>query len=153
MADPAAGERFYSEFLGLAVTQRACPGAMFFTAGGFRTVQGDLLLRAVQNYALEVSSFWNRVTSNLISSQPSIAPSDSGAPRPDQTIHVRPASRKGSFSPPVVVATIAKRDAIRRPRDAGAAFWRRRVCFRPRQGGFLEHSGFVAGGSFVDHWT
>jgi hypothetical protein len=83
VADPAAGKRFYSEFLGLAVTQRACSGALFFTAGAFRTVQGDLLLRAVQNYALEVSSFWNRVTSNLISSQPSIAPSDSGDNHPD----------------------------------------------------------------------
>ncbi|MGD0813470.1 MAG: hypothetical protein ABSA83_07690 [Verrucomicrobiota bacterium] len=73
MADLAAAERFYSEFLGLAVTQRAYPGALFFAVGGFRTVQGDLLPWAVQNYSFEVSSFWNRVTSNLISSQSSIA--------------------------------------------------------------------------------
>jgi len=32
VADLAAAERFYSEFLGLAVTQRSCPGALFFAA-------------------------------------------------------------------------------------------------------------------------
>jgi hypothetical protein len=97
--------------------QRAYPGALYFAAAGFRAVQGDLL-RAVQSYTFEMSRFWQRVTSNLISSQLSIAPSDSNAPQPDQTIHARQASRKVSFSPPVVVATIAKRDVIRRPRDA-----------------------------------
>ncbi|HXP60015.1 MAG TPA: VOC family protein [Dongiaceae bacterium] len=35
VADLAAAERFYSEFLGLAVTQRSCPGALFFAAGGY----------------------------------------------------------------------------------------------------------------------
>src|SRR6266404_5785639 len=33
--DLAAAERFYSEFLGLAVVQRSCPGALFFAAGGY----------------------------------------------------------------------------------------------------------------------
>ena len=33
--DLAAAERFYSEFLGLAVMQRSCPGALFFAAGGY----------------------------------------------------------------------------------------------------------------------
>src|SRR5579862_449264 len=33
--DLAAAERFYSEFLGLAVTQRSYPGALFFAAGGY----------------------------------------------------------------------------------------------------------------------
>jgi catechol 2,3-dioxygenase len=33
--DLAAAERFYSEFLGLVVTQRSYPGALFFAAGGY----------------------------------------------------------------------------------------------------------------------
>ncbi len=33
--DLAAAERFYSEFLGLAVVQRSYPGALFFAAGGY----------------------------------------------------------------------------------------------------------------------
>jgi len=33
--DLAAAERFYNEFLGLAVTQRSYPGALFFGAGGY----------------------------------------------------------------------------------------------------------------------
>jgi catechol 2,3-dioxygenase len=33
--DLAAAERFYSEFLGLAVTQRSYPGALFFAAGSY----------------------------------------------------------------------------------------------------------------------
>lgn len=33
--DLAEAERFYSEFLGLAVTQRSYPGALFFAAGGY----------------------------------------------------------------------------------------------------------------------
>ena len=33
--DLAVAERFYSEFLGLAVTQRSYPGALFFAAGGY----------------------------------------------------------------------------------------------------------------------
>lgn len=33
--DLAAAERFYSEFLGLAVMQRSYPGALFFAAGGY----------------------------------------------------------------------------------------------------------------------
>jgi len=35
VGDLAAAERFYSEFLGLAVTQRTYPGALFFAAGGY----------------------------------------------------------------------------------------------------------------------
>jgi catechol 2,3-dioxygenase len=35
VADLAAAERFYSEFLGLAVTQRSYSGALFFAAGGY----------------------------------------------------------------------------------------------------------------------
>jgi catechol 2,3-dioxygenase len=35
VGDLAAAERFYSEFLGLAVTQRSYPGALFFAAGGY----------------------------------------------------------------------------------------------------------------------
>jgi catechol 2,3-dioxygenase len=35
VADLIAAERFYSEFLGLAVTQRSYPGALFFAAGGY----------------------------------------------------------------------------------------------------------------------
>jgi catechol 2,3-dioxygenase len=35
VADLATAERFYSEFLGLAVTQRTYPGALFFAAGGY----------------------------------------------------------------------------------------------------------------------
>ncbi len=35
VADLRAAERFYSEFLGLAVTQRSYPGALFFAAGGY----------------------------------------------------------------------------------------------------------------------
>ena len=35
VADLAAAERFYGEFLGLAVTQRSYPGALFFAAGGY----------------------------------------------------------------------------------------------------------------------
>ncbi len=35
VADLAAAERFYHEFLGLAVTQRSYPGALFFSAGGY----------------------------------------------------------------------------------------------------------------------
>jgi len=35
VVDLAAAERFYSEFLGLAVTQRSYPGALFFAAGGY----------------------------------------------------------------------------------------------------------------------
>jgi len=35
VADLAVGERFFSEFLGLAVTQRSYPGALFFAAGGY----------------------------------------------------------------------------------------------------------------------
>jgi len=35
VADLAAAERFYSEFLGLAVTQRSYPGALFFAAGAY----------------------------------------------------------------------------------------------------------------------
>jgi catechol 2,3-dioxygenase len=35
VADLAAAERFYSEFLGLAVTQRSYPGALFFAADGY----------------------------------------------------------------------------------------------------------------------
>src|SRR6266436_7539269 len=34
-ADLEVAERFYSEFLGLAVTQRSYPGALFFAAGGY----------------------------------------------------------------------------------------------------------------------
>src|SRR5258707_7379992 len=33
--DLAAAERFYSEFLGLGVTQRSYPGALFFAADGY----------------------------------------------------------------------------------------------------------------------
>jgi catechol 2,3-dioxygenase len=33
--DLAVAERFYSEFLGMAVTQRSYPGALFFAAGGY----------------------------------------------------------------------------------------------------------------------
>ena len=33
--DLGAAERFYSEFLGFAVTQRSYPGALFFAAGGY----------------------------------------------------------------------------------------------------------------------
>jgi catechol 2,3-dioxygenase len=33
--DLAAAERFYSDFLGLAVTQRSYPGALFFAAGAY----------------------------------------------------------------------------------------------------------------------
>jgi len=33
--DLSAAERFYSQFLGLAVTQRSCPGALFFAAGDY----------------------------------------------------------------------------------------------------------------------
>lgn len=33
--DLTAAERFYSEFLGFAVTQRTYPGALFFAAGGY----------------------------------------------------------------------------------------------------------------------
>jgi catechol 2,3-dioxygenase len=33
--DLSATERFYSEFLGLAVSQRSYPGALFFAAGGY----------------------------------------------------------------------------------------------------------------------
>ena len=35
VADLGASERFYTEFLGLAVTQRSYPGALFFAAGGY----------------------------------------------------------------------------------------------------------------------
>jgi catechol 2,3-dioxygenase len=35
VSDLSAAERFYSEFLGLAVTQRSYPGALFFAAGGY----------------------------------------------------------------------------------------------------------------------
>jgi len=35
VADLAAAERFYSEFLGFTVTQRSYPGALFFAAGGY----------------------------------------------------------------------------------------------------------------------
>jgi len=35
VADLAVAERFYSEFLGLAVTQRSYSGALFFAAGGY----------------------------------------------------------------------------------------------------------------------
>ena len=35
VADLAVAERFYSEFLGLAVIQRSYPGALFFAAGGY----------------------------------------------------------------------------------------------------------------------
>jgi catechol 2,3-dioxygenase len=35
VADLAAAERFYREFLGLAVTQRSYPGALFFSAGSY----------------------------------------------------------------------------------------------------------------------
>ncbi len=35
MADLGVAERFYSEFLGLAVTQRSYPGALFFATGGY----------------------------------------------------------------------------------------------------------------------
>ncbi len=35
VADLVAAERFYAEFLGLAVTQRSYPGALFFAAGGY----------------------------------------------------------------------------------------------------------------------
>ncbi len=35
VADLSATERFYSEFLGLAVTQRSYPGALFFAAGNY----------------------------------------------------------------------------------------------------------------------
>jgi len=35
VADLVAAERFYSEFLGLAVTQRSYPGALFFAANGY----------------------------------------------------------------------------------------------------------------------
>jgi catechol 2,3-dioxygenase len=35
VSDLAAAERFYHEFLGLAVTQRSYPGALFLSAGGY----------------------------------------------------------------------------------------------------------------------
>jgi catechol 2,3-dioxygenase len=35
VADLAAAERFYREFLGLAVTQRSYPGALFLSVGGY----------------------------------------------------------------------------------------------------------------------
>jgi len=35
VADLAQAEQFYSDFLGLAVTQRTYPGALFFAAGGY----------------------------------------------------------------------------------------------------------------------
>jgi catechol 2,3-dioxygenase len=35
VAELAAAERFYSEFLGFTVTQRSYPGALFFAAGGY----------------------------------------------------------------------------------------------------------------------
>lgn len=35
VAELAAAERFYKDFLGLAVTQRSYPGALFFSAGGY----------------------------------------------------------------------------------------------------------------------
>jgi catechol 2,3-dioxygenase len=35
VGDLAAAERFYHEFLGLAVTQRSYPGALFLSAGGY----------------------------------------------------------------------------------------------------------------------
>ena len=35
VADLAAAERFYRDFLGLAVTQRSYPGALFLSAGGY----------------------------------------------------------------------------------------------------------------------
>jgi catechol 2,3-dioxygenase len=35
VADLAAAERFYREYLGLAVTQRSYPGALFLAAGGY----------------------------------------------------------------------------------------------------------------------
>ena len=35
VADLAAADRFYHEFLGLAVTTRSYPGALFFSAGGY----------------------------------------------------------------------------------------------------------------------
>jgi catechol 2,3-dioxygenase len=35
VADLAAAERFYGEYLGFAVTQRSYPGALFFAAGGY----------------------------------------------------------------------------------------------------------------------
>lgn len=35
VADLATAERFYSEYLGLGVTQRSYPGALFFASGGY----------------------------------------------------------------------------------------------------------------------
>ncbi len=35
VADLTAAERFYSDFLGMTVTQRSYPGALFFAAGGY----------------------------------------------------------------------------------------------------------------------
>ena len=35
VADLKEAERFYHDFLGLAVTQRSYPGALFFSAGGY----------------------------------------------------------------------------------------------------------------------
>lgn len=35
VADLAAAERFYREYLGLALTQRSYPGALFFASGGY----------------------------------------------------------------------------------------------------------------------
>jgi catechol 2,3-dioxygenase len=35
VADLAAAERFYGEYLGFSVTQRSYPGALFFAAGGY----------------------------------------------------------------------------------------------------------------------
>jgi len=35
VADLAAAERFYHDYLGLSVTQRSYPGALFFAAGGY----------------------------------------------------------------------------------------------------------------------
>ena len=55
--DLTTAERFYSDFLGLAVTQRTYPGALFFGAGGYhhhiganvwkKTSSGDALAGAV----------------------------------------------------------------------------------------------------------
>ncbi len=65
VADLAAAERFYHEYLGLAVTQRSYPGALFFSAGGYHhhlavnTWAGDLPAPpnsvGLVSYRLEVS--------------------------------------------------------------------------------------------------
>lgn len=64
VADLAAAEKFYHEFLGLAVTQRSYPGALFLSAGGYHhhlavnTWAGDRLAPAnstgLISYRLEV---------------------------------------------------------------------------------------------------